>query len=317
MSLFPVVGGPRVPPLPTAQGSAEGAADGGVGGAPPWVSGNASFQADLFQQQQALGRYATRADFLRAAERYLDSSSSEDDDEADEAPAADAADPTTGAAAAPAAGPAGRAAGAAGQQTPAATRARDAGPSGARRPPGSPSSSASSSGDSRDRKRRRTGSSRRRHAEDDGRKGNDRDGKKHKRHHRSSSKHKGPSLDREREKILRLERAAAAAGLAPRQAAALAAEKQLQKKGQHVVGEMYYDTRGDMDNVVYQARRGGVGDGGARGWGGRGRGPSRRVGGAGRAALRPVLQDAVDGIWGFLIQQQPFCVWGGGCGVLA
>ncbi|KXZ47710.1 hypothetical protein GPECTOR_33g592 [Gonium pectorale] len=285
MSLFPIQGGALVPGQQQEQAPGQRAEDPAA-----WLSNNASFQpSEVLQPQHPYGRYATQAEFLRAAERYLESSSDEDSDEGDtrgrgggqaggrrkeqaQQPGSHdaAATAVSNDRAAAAGGTVG--VGPSGQ----APRAREQeGRARARRSP-SPSEGGGGGGGGKKRKRRRSRSrSRSRDRKGSSKHSRKRD-KSRKRRRRSSSgssssgsdsdddgrrRRRGNGLS-EREKILRLERAAAAAGIAPRAAAALTAAaaataKPILRGAAAQPGEVFYDTRGDVENLVYECPYGG------------------------------------------------------------
>ena len=274
MSLFPIIGGAggdgtggRQQPWSEAS-RGPGAQDGPAA----WLSNNSSFQpasADVLQPQAPYGNYATQAEFLRAAERYLDSSSDED-----EAGAGEREGRGKGAAGAERHGPDGPggaavAAAAAVKGVEYRDRRRggrgsdsEDGDRGARRSKKRKhkrSSRSRSRSRSRDRKSRRKRRRRRGSSSDSGRgssgsSSSDSEDERRRRREKERA--------RERDKILRLERAAAAAGMAPRDAAALAAGAAAAGGGRKPPlrgggggpqpGDTYFDTRGDLQNLVYE-----------------------------------------------------------------
>ncbi|GFR52211.1 hypothetical protein Agub_g14751, partial [Astrephomene gubernaculifera] len=266
MSLFPILG---------ASGAADQQQRRGEGHYDPaaWLSNNTSFRPhDVLEPQNPYGKYASQAEFLRAAERYLESSSEEED--GDDVHGATKAAAQQGTAAATAAMAPGAAVDAAGKAL-HGHNDRDSKPRHGRR-----SRSHSRSRDDNKRSSKRSSHKRRDRSAERSKKRKSRKRRKH-RHNSSdsssdsgsesysdsdSSRGHGSSKARarakaakaEREKILRLERAAAAAGIAPHAAAAtLASAKPILKGAAPQPGEVYYDTRGDMQNLVYDCLYGG------------------------------------------------------------
>lgn len=287
MSLFPIAGTNQLPhPSIVQQQQQQGGEAPDAPGPAAWLSGNTSFRPGggrSDSQQNPYGHYDSQGAFLRAAERYLEDSSSGEDDEVGGAPGGT----LHGAApAAAAAAPKHRVStlkdpeqpvndaakrentdvhGEGGQGRSAdegvasmAGRVRRALSSSSPSRSGSGSSSGSSDGSRghRSRKRKHRSSRRKdRRSRSRSRSRKDSSSGKH------SKKRKKARRDRDEEdeveKIRRLERAAAAAGLAPRDAAALAAAKPLLKGAAPQPGELYYDTRGDLQNLVYESLYGG------------------------------------------------------------
>ncbi|KAG2443281.1 hypothetical protein HYH02_009351 [Chlamydomonas schloesseri] len=289
MSLFPIIGGAggggSQQPWRPAEATQPGAAGAHDEGPAAWLSNNASFQpaaapADVLQPQAPYGNYATQAEFLRAAERYLESSS-EDEGDDEEGPGPGGRRAAGGASGH---GPAGASTAATATVAAAAAgRVADAAaclPKGAddrdrRRGGGRGGISDSEDGD-RDRSRRR--SKKRKHKRSSRSRSRSRDRKSRRKRRRGSSggscsgssdseeerrQRREKERTKERDKILRLERAAAAAGIAPREAAALTAGT-ASKGGSTAApllrgggggpqpGDTYLDTRGDLQNLVYE-----------------------------------------------------------------
>ncbi|GIL62522.1 hypothetical protein Vafri_16733, partial [Volvox africanus] len=265
MSLFPITG---------EQARNQPQTDRAISDNPAgWLSNNASYQPhDVLDPHHPYGSYATQAEFLRAAERYLESSSDSDPDGGggSTALATQATKERVPLGGAHASSQPGR------PDTQPETRLSRQGQPHHSHYARRSSSTSSETGDS-DRDRRRGGhkkrkrrssrspskSKRRRKRNGRGRESPEKAKKRRKRsHHRSTSSSTrdsdSPSDSRsdgngeERLKILRLERAAAAAGIAPRQAAAISAGRPILKGKAPQPGDVYYDTRGDLDNVVYE-----------------------------------------------------------------
>ncbi len=284
MSLFPIAGTKQLPYQRTLQQQQQEGEAPDAPGPAAWLSGNTSFRpggGPSDSQQNPYGHYDSQGAFLRAAERYLEDSSSGEDDEDGGAPGGTLLGTApVAAAAAPehristlkgldqpvddaakrentdvhGAGGRGRSAG--GGMGDASGRGRRAlSPSSSPSRSGSSSNSGSSDGSRGHRSRKRKHRSGRRKDRRSRSRSRSRSRKDSSAKH--SKKRKKARRDRDEEdeveKIRRLECAAAAAGLAPREAAALAAAKPLLKGAAPQPGELYYDTRGDLQNLVYEA----------------------------------------------------------------